>query len=92
MSEYPYDLGDKLIHEIYKEEFADGGSQIDMVFDAGELHYLLGRFWYAINKTQEGQGRPQSDETPEKVVSYTQIKEAACGGCPDASSWTDLES
>jgi len=47
---YPYDIADKLIEEIYPDESKDGGV-IEFV-DVGELHYLLGKFYERIKDDQ----------------------------------------
>ena len=47
LEEYPYDIGEKIIGEVYPIEMEQGGV-IDFI-DCGELHSLLADFW---NKTR----------------------------------------
>lgn len=45
--EYPYELGDKIINQVFGEELEAGFGQLELI-DAGNLHYLLGEFYDAL--------------------------------------------
>ena len=71
---YPYELADGLIHEIYKKEFSNGEYQIEMV-DAGELHFLLGKFWEKIS--------PDVEKLQEKVEKLREALDLIADGSED---------